>query len=323
MAGSAQGSAGDCTRVCVCPGQRGEVVTPGCSCFSVCPWQLCPGKCPPMSLRQQWAAGAVQQALCIPQYPPFTPLSNVLGTHYPPSVCPPWDGGTTHLFTSTVVRVKGTPLSSSTMKSRWQKGQWPTLSPSSLACRQRGRAQLLLRPNVATVGAAPAGHPWWVQGEGDRVHCTSPWPSPGWPQAGEKCWWPVAPAIPGRVPAPGPRLLPGPLRPSPAACVAQRALAMAPQDARGAPGCPSPSVLRRRGLVGSGGTTVVVVAGDSPARHGLCQWKVVAMLVALSPPGKIPSPLLPCTAGQTAPAGRCLGRARQMQAGRCCRWLGC
>lgn len=38
-----------------------------------------------------------------------------------------------HLRVSTVVSVKGTPLRSRTMKSRWQEGQCPTLSPSSLA----------------------------------------------------------------------------------------------------------------------------------------------------------------------------------------------
>lgn len=80
----------------------------------------------------------------------------------------------THLFTSTVVRVKGTPLSSSTMKSRWQKGQWPVLSPSSLACRQRGRAQLPLCPSTAAVGAALAGQPQWVQREGGKPHTTHP-----------------------------------------------------------------------------------------------------------------------------------------------------
>lgn len=61
--GSAQGSAGHRTLVCVClyaqvcPVQRVEVVPPGYSCLTVCPWQLCPGKCLPTSLRQQWAAG--------------------------------------------------------------------------------------------------------------------------------------------------------------------------------------------------------------------------------------------------------------------------
>lgn len=39
-----------------------------------------------------------------------------------------------HLFMSTVVRVKLTPLSQRIMKSRWQNGQLPTPSPSSLAC---------------------------------------------------------------------------------------------------------------------------------------------------------------------------------------------
>ncbi len=44
--------------------------------------------------------------------------------------------GISHLFMSTVVRVKLTPFSQSIMKSRWQNGQLPTLSPSSLAWRQ-------------------------------------------------------------------------------------------------------------------------------------------------------------------------------------------
>lgn len=44
----------------------------------------------------------------------------------------PWGQGA-HLRVSTVVRVKGTPLSNRSMKSRWQEGQCPTLSPSSLA----------------------------------------------------------------------------------------------------------------------------------------------------------------------------------------------
>lgn len=49
---------------------------------------------------------------------------------------------------STVVRVKGTPLRSRIMKSLWQEGQCPTLSPSSLAwvggvggCQGREQAQ--------------------------------------------------------------------------------------------------------------------------------------------------------------------------------------
>lgn len=38
-----------------------------------------------------------------------------------------------YLLVSTVVSVKGTPLSSRTMKRRWQKGQCPMVSPSVLA----------------------------------------------------------------------------------------------------------------------------------------------------------------------------------------------
>lgn len=45
----------------------------------------------------------------------------------------PGSRGRAHLRVSTVVSVKGTPLRSRTMKSLWQEGQWPTLSPSSLA----------------------------------------------------------------------------------------------------------------------------------------------------------------------------------------------
>lgn len=59
-----------------------------------------------------------------------------------------------HLRVSTVVRVKGTPLRSRSMKSRWQEGQGPTLSPSSLAwgAGSRGagqRANLRIAPERA------------------------------------------------------------------------------------------------------------------------------------------------------------------------------
>lgn len=113
-----------------------------CVSMAVLPWKV------PTNLPQAAVGcwGGVQGALC----PPVTPLPQALGAYRcSPSVCQ-GQGGTTHLFVSTVVRVKGTPLSSSTMKSRWQKGQWPTLSPSSLACGQRGRAQLAPLP--------PQGH---------------------------------------------------------------------------------------------------------------------------------------------------------------------
>lgn len=115
--------------------------------------------------------------------------------------------GTTHLLASTVVRVKGTPLSSSTMKIRWQKGQWPTLSPSSLACGQRESSAAPLPQGGCSGGSAG----WAVPvGAGEGGGCVAlPWPSPGWPQASRQCWPPVAPATLGRVPGPSPCLLRG------------------------------------------------------------------------------------------------------------------
>lgn len=50
---------------------------------------------------------------------------------------------------STVVRVKLTPLSQRIMKSRWQNGQLPTPSPSSLACGGKKRVISLKKKKMA------------------------------------------------------------------------------------------------------------------------------------------------------------------------------
>lgn len=221
----------------------------------------------------------------------------------------------THLFTSTVVRVKGTPLSSSTMKSRWQKGQWPMLSPSLLACRQRGRAQLPLCPSTAAAGTALAGQPQWVQREGGKPHTTHP----GQAQAGCRlessagspwhplCWAGCQPLTAPGASTPHPR----------AACVAQRVLALAPLEEQGAPGYPSPTVPR-----GLGPVTVVApgtaVAGDSPEQWQLCWRKVMVMLVALSPPGVIPCGPCPALCSQTNCPAQAVAGKGLAGAGRCC-----
>lgn len=221
----------------------------------------------------------------------------------------------THLFTSTVVRVKGTPLSSSTMKSRWQKGQWPVLSPSSLACRQRGRAQLPLRPSTAAVGAALAGQPQWVQREGGKPHTTHP----GQAQAGCRLessagspWHPLCWA--GCQPL-APCLLLGPPHPTPEQPAWHHGCwPWHPWKSRGPQATPVP-----RGL---GPVTVVApgtaVAGDSPEHQGLCWRKVMVMLVALSPPGVIPGGPCPALCSQTNCPGQAVAGKGPAGAGRCC-----
>lgn len=126
-------------------------------------------------------------------------LSTPHPAHDPgPRAGTPWD--TTHLFMSTVVRVKGTPLSSSTMKSRWQKGQCPTLSPSALACRHRKRAQLPLLPWHGLTSSSPGGYRVKIIGHMPQLSLASC----AAVHAG------ACAAMPGRVPAPGPCLLPEP-----------------------------------------------------------------------------------------------------------------
>lgn len=48
-----------------------------------------------------------------------------------------------YLFKSTVVTLNTTPLSQRIMKSLWEKGQFPMLSPSLPACRKKGRKPLV------------------------------------------------------------------------------------------------------------------------------------------------------------------------------------
>lgn len=47
-----------------------------------------------------------------------------------------------HLVMSTVVTLNLTPLSHSTMKRRWQKGQFPMFSPSRPACRESRKTRI-------------------------------------------------------------------------------------------------------------------------------------------------------------------------------------
>lgn len=47
-----------------------------------------------------------------------------------------------HLVMSTVVTLNLTPLSQSTMKRRWQKGQFPMFSPSRPACQESRKMKI-------------------------------------------------------------------------------------------------------------------------------------------------------------------------------------
>lgn len=53
-----------------------------------------------------------------------------------------WAVEPSHLVMSTVVTLNLTPLSHSTMKRRWQKGQFPMFSPSRPACRESRETRL-------------------------------------------------------------------------------------------------------------------------------------------------------------------------------------
>lgn len=75
----------------------------------------------------------------------------------------PWD--TTHLFTSTVVRVKGTPLSSSTTKSRWQNGSAPHSPHPHLPVGTERELSCLFRPGMASLQP-----PQRIRGEDNRTH---------------------------------------------------------------------------------------------------------------------------------------------------------
>lgn len=116
-------------------------------------------------------------------------------------------GGGAHLRVSTVVSVKGTPLSSRIMKSLWQDGQCPTLSQSSLAWgRGRGASGQRAGRDPATrrqeTGAAPGLRlgTWPVRaldlvpGRGAELREAGGWArAQGWdPGSGA---WPLAPYL--------------------------------------------------------------------------------------------------------------------------------
>lgn len=75
----------------------------------------------------------------------YSPISGILMKKYkiyPSHHWPPFVSGQmsrymeSHLFRSTVVTLKTTPLSQRIMKRRWENGQLPILSPSLPACRE-------------------------------------------------------------------------------------------------------------------------------------------------------------------------------------------
>ena len=67
-----------------------------------------------------------------------------------------------HLVMSTVVTLNFTPLSHSTMKRRWQKGQFPMFSPSSPACWES-------REVKACPETKPGGEQEEVEEDGQRI----------------------------------------------------------------------------------------------------------------------------------------------------------